>query len=115
MGGRADTVRRVKVVGHADRIGSRERIYRRSLARAEAVAEEFVASGVDPAHIVIVAKGDAETLTACGAPQTSPAVIAWMAPDRQGKVEVQTAQRSENRHRLDWTDSRQDDGRKEGQ
>src|SRR3546814_12399140 len=73
IGGRADTVRRVKVVGHADRIGSRERIYRRSLARAEAVAEVFVASGVDPARIVIVAKGDAESLTACGAPQPRPA------------------------------------------
>src|SRR3546814_11198458 len=93
IGGRADTVRRVKVVGHADRIGSRERIYRRSLARAEAVAEVFVASGVDPARIVIVAKGAAESLTACCEPQPRPALLACLAPDRPVTGDVATAPR----------------------
>jgi len=88
LSGNAEAVSKVEVIGHADRIGSPARKHRRSLARARGVAAVLEAQGVDPQKIEVVAKGDAETVSACDGSMPLPALKACLAPDR--RVEVRT-------------------------
>ncbi|HSW12682.1 MAG TPA: OmpA family protein [Solimonas sp.] len=80
----ADSVQRIVVTGHADRIGSGQRKQWRSLDRAHAVAEAFLAKGIAPAVVEVVGRSDTAPLSAC--PQ--PPLAACLAPDRRVSVTV---------------------------
>ncbi len=83
----AASVQRIVVTGHADRIGSGQRKQWRSLDRAHAVAEAFLAKGIAPGVIEVVGRSDTAPLSAC--PQTSPAELrACLALDRRVSVTV---------------------------
>lgn len=85
--GQADAVQRIVVTGHADRIGSGQRKQWRSLDRAHAVAEAFLARGIAPGVIEVVGRSDTAPLSAC--PQPPPAGLrACLAPDRRVSVTV---------------------------
>lgn len=88
IGARAEQVHRIEIVGHADRLGSPTRKYQRSLARAQAVAEVFVASGVDPRRIDALGRSDTEAAAGCAAADTGVALRECLAPDRQVVVSV---------------------------
>lgn len=91
LSGNADAVSKVEVIGHADRIGSPARKHRRSLARARGVAAVLEAQGVDPQKIEVVARGDAETVSACDGSMPLPALKACLAPDRRVEVRARPA------------------------
>lgn len=86
LSGHAAAVDKVEVIGHADRIGSPARKHLRSLDRARGVAAALEAQGVDPQKIEVVAKGDAETVSACSEAMPLPALKACLAPDRRVEV-----------------------------
>lgn len=88
LSGNADAVSKVEVIGHADRIGSPARKHRRALARARSVAAVLEAQGVDPQKIEVVAKGDAQSVTACSGSMPLPALKACLAPDRRVEVRI---------------------------
>lgn len=90
LSGNADAVSKVEVIGHADRIGSPARKHLRSLDRARGIAAVLEAQGVDPQKIEVVAKGDAETVSACNGSMTLPALKACLAPDRRVEVRAQS-------------------------
>lgn len=90
IGDRAEQVRKIEIIGRSDRIGSATRKYRRSLARAQAIARVFAASGVDPARIVTVGRGDRDTTMGCANETAGPALRRCLAPDREAEVLVTT-------------------------
>jgi len=48
----------ISVVGHTDRVGSRETNYRLGLERVESVKELLVSKGVDPSGIEVASHGE---------------------------------------------------------
>jgi OOP family OmpA-OmpF porin len=88
IGARAAQVRRIEIVGHADRLGSPARKSRRGLARAQAVAQVFAGSGIDPRRIDVVGRSDQEPVTRCAETADSTALRACLAPDRRVAVAV---------------------------
>ncbi|EPK3898289.1 OmpA family protein [Enterobacter ludwigii] len=77
----------IKVTGHTDRIGSQEKNYLLSLARAQAVKEILIEQGISPSVIAIEGMGSMMPRVMCPGP-VSPAVIACLAENRRITIEV---------------------------
>lgn len=91
VGAHSSQVQEVTIYGHADRIGPSERKQQRSLARAQAVAEVFVRSGIDPQKISIIARSASEPVTDCPGHVPTPQLLGCLAPDRRVTIAVRMA------------------------
>ena len=84
-----DPVSRIVVVGHADRSGEEPYNTELSLLRAETVAEELKRLGVDPAIVMVEAKGESEPAvpTPDGVPEplNRRAEIVYLKCGRRGR------------------------------
>lgn len=76
----------VNLVGHADPIGDESYNFGLSQRRAEAVATELSASGVDSGKISVSAMGETAPVANCTG--TGAQLIACLRPDRRVDVEV---------------------------
>lgn len=78
----------IKVEGHTDRIGSEEFNQKLSEKRAEAVVQEFVADGIDPATISAEGFGETRPVTGteCDGVKNKKKLIECLAPDRRVEV-----------------------------
>ncbi|MDM4772155.1 outer membrane protein assembly factor BamE [Solimonas sp. SE-A11] len=83
-----DSVDRVVVIGHADRVGSDSRKQSRALDRAHAVAEAFTAKGVAPGIIEVMGRSDTEPLSACPSQPPLAELLACLTADRRVSVIV---------------------------
>ena len=83
-----DSVERIVVIGHADRVGSDSRKQSRALGRAHAVAEAFTAKGVAPGIIEVVGRSDTEPMSACPSQPALAELLACLTPDRRVSVIV---------------------------
>lgn len=85
-------VRQVVVVGHADRIGTKQAVDRCAQRRAIAVRAALVQAGLDPDIVVAVGVGAALPLagSGCGA-KDDARTVACLAPDR--RVDIWAASR----------------------
>lgn len=82
-------VRQIVVVGHADRIGSKQINQRLSLKRAEAVKAYLVARKIDGSLIGVEGKGSSEPVTApeqCRGKGRQ--LVACLAPDRRVVIRI---------------------------
>lgn len=80
----------IRLVGHADRLGSEARNQILSEERADAVKAYLVSRGIGETRIRVESKGDTQPATkagACGA-RSSARTIACLQPDRRVGVEV---------------------------
>ena len=80
----------IRLVGHADRLGSEAHNQVLSEDRAEAVKDYLVSKGIDPSHVSAKGKGDSQPVTKAGTCNggRSARVIACLQPDRRVAVEV---------------------------
>ena len=79
-------VKSVKVIGHADRVGSEEYNLDLSLRRAGAVGDYLSQNaGVDPQAIELAGKGESQPLVACEGVRGA-ALIECLAPNRRVEV-----------------------------
>ena len=80
----------IRLVGHADRLGSEAYNQIVSEDRAEAVKDYLVSKGVDPNRVRAEGKGDTQPVTKAGACDggRSVKVIACLQPDRRVAIEV---------------------------
>ena len=80
----------IRLVGHADRLGSDAYNQILSEERAEAVKDYLVSKGIDPNHVRAEGKGDTQPVTKAGACDRgrSAKVIACLQPDRRVDIEV---------------------------
>lgn len=62
----ADGLKKIQVIGHSDRTGSRAARRAISLARAKAVTDRLVSSGIPARFIVVKGMGDAKPAVATG-------------------------------------------------
>ncbi len=83
-----DSVERIVVIGHADRVGPDSRKQSRALARAHAVAEAFTAKGIAPGIIEVVGRSDTEPMSACPSQPPLAELLACLTPDRRVSVIV---------------------------
>jgi OOP family OmpA-OmpF porin len=88
----------IRVVGHADRLGSEPHNQILSEERAEAVKVYLAGSGIDPARIHAEGRGTAQSVTKRGecAGRRSAKVIACLQPDRRAGIEVAGTRPSAN-------------------
>ncbi|WP_439412554.1 OmpA family protein [Enterobacter ludwigii] len=77
----------IKVTGHTDRIGSQEKNYQLSLARAQSVKNILVANGISPESIRTDGVGSTMPRVMCPGAK-SPAVVACLSPNRRITIEV---------------------------
>jgi len=82
----------IRVVGHTDRIGSRQANEKLSLRRAQAVKDHLVSQGILSDRIVAKGVGFDQPLTRSGDCQGlgRKALIACLQPDRRVEVDAQT-------------------------
>ena len=80
----------IRLVGHADRLGSEAYNQILSEDRAEAVKDYLVSNGVDPNRVRAEGKGDTQPVEKAGACDggRSAKVIACLQPDRRVVIEV---------------------------
>ena len=80
----------IRLVGHADRLGSEAYNQILSEERAEAVKDYLVSKDVDPKRVRAEGKGDTQPVTKAGACDggRSAKVIACLQPDRRVVIEV---------------------------
>ncbi|MHB1176456.1 MAG: OmpA family protein [Sulfuriferula sp.] len=80
----------VKVVGHADRIGSHSYNQKLSVKRAESVKNYLVSKGVPADKVSASGVGETEPVTKPGecVGRKSPKLIACLQPDRRVEIEV---------------------------
>ncbi|WP_137896333.1 OmpA family protein [Ramlibacter sp. 2FC] len=80
----------VRVVGHADRLGTSHYNQALSEGRAQAVADHLVAQGVDAALIRAEGRGESEPVTAAAActGAAGAALVACLQPDRRVDVDA---------------------------
>jgi outer membrane protein OmpA-like peptidoglycan-associated protein len=77
---------RVRVTGHADRLGSASYNQGLSLRRAQAVMRHLAGKGMRPNDILIAAKGETVPVTHCpGGP--TPETVACLAPNRRVEID----------------------------
>jgi OmpA-OmpF porin, OOP family len=82
----------VAVIGHADRLGSPERIQMISKRRAAAVKAYLSRQGLNPTLIVTEAQGASAPLVECPGTKVTPALIQCLAPNRRVEVIAQSRQ-----------------------
>ena len=87
---RAITPGMIRLVGHADRLGTEAYNQILSEDRTEAVKDYLVSKGVDPNRVRAEGKGDTQPVTKTGACNggRSAKVIACLQPDRRVVIEV---------------------------
>ena len=80
----------VKVVGHADRIGSHSYNQKLSVKRADSVKDYLVSKGVPADKITASGVGETQPVTKPGecVGRKSPKLIACLQPDRRVEIEV---------------------------
>ncbi|MDP3280299.1 MAG: OmpA family protein [Nitrosomonas sp.] len=77
-------------VGYADRIGSDDYNKKLSVRRAESVKAHLVSKGIEPSHVFVDGKGEANPVTgnSCAGEKKTKALIDCLAPDRRVEIEV---------------------------
>jgi OOP family OmpA-OmpF porin len=80
----------IKVVGHADRIGSHSYNQKLSVKRADSVKDYLVSKGVPADKITASGVGETQPVTKPGecVGRKSPKLIACLQPDRRVEIEV---------------------------
>lgn len=80
----------IKIVGHADRLGSAAYNQKLSEARAKTVAAYLKAKGVNGATVITEGKGKTAPVTGktCDKVKPKAKLVACLAPDRRVEVEV---------------------------
>ena len=80
----------IKVVGHADRLGSAAYNQKLSESRAKTVASYLSAKGVNGAKVVTEGKGKTAPVTGkkCDKVKPKSKLVACLAPDRRVEIEV---------------------------
>jgi OOP family OmpA-OmpF porin len=85
-------VEQVRIVGHADRIGSEKYNQDLSERRAQAVRDYFAQKGANPQQIQAEGKGESEPVTGnqCDklGKKASPKLISCLQPDRRVEIEL---------------------------
>lgn len=76
---------RLRVTGHADRLGSTAYNQALSRRRAEAVKRYLAGKGMRPNDILVAARGEKEPVVAC-AGGADPTTIACLAPNRRVEI-----------------------------
>jgi len=83
----ARRLQRIRLTGHADRLGSDDYNLRLSQQRADAVKAHLVTKGVPSDSVEAVGRGEANALVTCQQ-RSRPALIACLAPNRRVRVEI---------------------------
>ena len=83
----ARKLQRIRLTGHADRLGSDAYNLQLSQRRADAVKAHLVTKGVPSDTIEAVGRGEADALVTCQQ-RSRPALIACLAPNRRVRVEI---------------------------
>jgi len=86
-------LRRIKLTGYADPIGTAEYNQQLSQQRAEALREYLLGQGIDASRIEVTGYGAVAPEPACAPGLTRPALIDCLAPNRRVLVEVETLPR----------------------
>ncbi|MEO5862809.1 MAG: OmpA family protein [Burkholderiales bacterium] len=84
----AGTIASIKIVGHADRLGSPTGNMKISEKRAATVMNYLVRHGVDAAMMESMGKGDADPVTDCPGARANKALIACLSPNRRVEVMI---------------------------
>ncbi len=88
QGGSKGGIRSVRVIGHADRIGTEEYNLDLSLRRASAVGDYLSENaGIDPQAIELAGKGESQPVVSCDGVRGA-ALIECLAPNRRVEVEL---------------------------
>lgn len=89
-------IEEIKVVGHADRIGSAASNYQLSVARAETVAQYLISHGIDPQVIVTEGRGSFAPVAECGtSQQVTPELVACLQPNRRVVLEIKATRQAQ--------------------
>jgi len=80
--------KKVRVSGHADRLGPEPYNLKLSLRRAQTVKQYLVGKGLAPRRVQLEAKGEAEPVKRCKGGAT-PSTKACLAPNRRVEVETE--------------------------
>lgn len=83
-----DSIERISIVGHADRIGNAESNYTLSLNRAQSVADYLTRMGVSPQLMRVNAEGSGSPVSQCSEGLPRNQLIACLAPDRRVDVQI---------------------------
>lgn len=83
----ARRLQRIRLTGHADRMGSDGYNLRLSQRRAEAVKQHLVAKGVPAETIEAIGRGEADPVVTCNE-RSRAALIDCLAPNRRVRVEI---------------------------
>lgn len=78
---------RIEVIGHTDRIGSRQANDALSLQRAQSVRNQLIAGGLDPDQVRARGLGSRSPVVQC-ADQNRDALIRCLAPNRRVQINV---------------------------
>lgn len=83
-----DNVRHIRIVGHADRIGSERYNLKLSKNRAETVKQYFVQQGISEKIIETSGVGAAQPVNHCNGKKVTPELKACLQPNRRVTVEI---------------------------
>ncbi|HVJ39777.1 MAG TPA: OmpA family protein [Stenotrophomonas sp.] len=83
----ASKLQRIRLTGHADRLGSDAYNLALSQRRADAVKAHLVGKGVPSESVEAVGRGEAESLVSCQQ-QSRSQLIACLAPNRRVRIEI---------------------------
>ncbi len=83
-----ETIDRLRVTGHADRLGSKAYNRKLSEKRADAVAAYLKSKGVST-RIEAIGAGESAPVASCGKNLSHSRLIACLSPDRRVAIEVQ--------------------------
>ncbi len=83
-----NSIDRITVIGHADRLGKKAANQALSERRAQTVRNYFIKNGVDGALIKSMGKGSTQPVKQCQGTKKTPRLIACLEPNRRVEVEI---------------------------